>query len=117
MMLRAAAQIFSWELRRAAGSVARWGGEELALLLADTSWDGALDVAERMRKCVENAVIPLANGQATKVTVSIGVNVRIPALGDSLDDFVQHADKALYAAKQEGRNRVCRYDGARCLQS
>jgi diguanylate cyclase (GGDEF)-like protein len=112
MLLQTVAKLFAWELKRSVDFVARWGGEEFTALLTDTDWDGALDVAERMRKSVENAVIPLAGGQATKITVSIGINSRIPTSNDSVDDFVHHADKALYTAKKEGKNRLCRYDGA-----
>jgi len=111
-MLRSVAKIFAQELKRTADFVARWGGEEFIALLANTDWNGAAEIAERIRIQVENAVIPLASGQATNTTVSIGMNSRIPAPRDSLADFVHHADKALYAAKKEGRNKVCRYDGA-----
>jgi diguanylate cyclase (GGDEF)-like protein len=69
--------------------------------------DGALDIAEKIRAAVENAVIPCVDGSTTKVTVSIGVNSQLPAQSDSTDAFISVADGALYAAKKDGRNRVC----------
>ena len=112
MALQTIAKIFAQQLKRSVDFVARWGGEEFIALLADADWDGALDIAERIRTDVENAVIPLANGQTTKLTVSIGLNSQIPAPSGSILDFIHHADKALYTAKKAGKNRVCRYDGA-----
>jgi diguanylate cyclase (GGDEF)-like protein len=112
MALRAVAKLFAHELKRSVDFIARWGGEEFIALLASTDWGGALDLAERIRSGVENAVIPFADGQATKITVSIGINSQIPASSVSMEDFVQHADQALYTAKKEGKNRVCRYGGA-----
>ena len=74
MLLQAVAKLFAHELKRAGDFIARWGGEEFIALLAHTDWGGALDVAERIRMHVEDAVIPLADGHATKTTVSIGIN-------------------------------------------
>ncbi|MCL2122761.1 MAG: diguanylate cyclase [Desulfovibrionaceae bacterium] len=107
MVLQTVAKLFAHKLKRAVDFIARWGGEEFIALLANTDWSGALDVADGMRMHVENAVIPLDNGQSTKITVSIGINSQTPALSDSIGDFIRHADKALYTAKKEGRNRVC----------
>ena len=112
MVLQSVAKLFAGELKRSADFIARWGGEEFIALLASTEWNGALDVAERIRSGVENAVVPLANGEATKITVSIGINSQVPTPSASLDDFIQHADKALYTAKNECKNRVCRYGDA-----
>ena len=112
VMLRAVANIFAQELKRAVDFVARWGGEEFIALLAHTDAYGATEIAERMRMQIENAVIPLTDGRATKATVSIGINSQVPMPNDSVDDFVRHADKALYTAKAEGKNRVCRHGGA-----
>jgi len=111
-VLQAVAKLFANELKRSVDFIARWGGEEFIALLANTDGDGALDIAERIRRDVENAAIPLADGQATKITVSIGINAQVPASSASMEAFVQHADEALYTAKKEGRNRVCRYGDA-----
>ena len=110
-LLQAVARVFARELKRSVDFVARWGGEEFVVLLADTDWDAALVVADRIRKAVENAVIPLADGRTTETTISIGSNTQVPTSGDSIHDFVHYADKALYTAKKEGKNRTCRYDG------
>lgn len=84
--------------------LARYGGEEFAVLLATTAREGACILAERMRKAVAAASIP-----QRVVTVSIGASTLLP---DSLDSarLVAAADKALYAAKQGGRNRVVHAD-------
>ena len=111
VLLRTVAEMLAQELKRSGDFFARWGGEEFVALLPDTPWDGAWNMAELLRKCVEDTVIPLTDGRATKITVSIGLNVQIPIPDASMLDFLHHADKALYAAKKGGKNRTCRYDG------
>ncbi|HBO11972.1 MAG TPA: hypothetical protein DD491_04220 [Halieaceae bacterium] len=78
---------------------ARIGGEEFALLLIDADRDGAMQVAERLRRSVE------AELQAPAVTVSVGVAAHAPGAG-TLQALRERADLALYAAKDAGRNRV-----------
>jgi diguanylate cyclase (GGDEF)-like protein len=112
VLLHAVANILMQELKRPTDFAARWGGEEFVALLSSTDWTEAVNLAEQIRMSIANAVIPLADGQATKTTISIGVNSQMPAPGDLTDDFILRADKALYTAKEEGRNRVCRY--SRC---
>ncbi len=81
--------------------VARFGGEEFLVLLPDTSKEGAMYVAEKMRKAVADADQPLVG----QVTMSIGI--AMVGLTDSgEDDAVRLADQALYRAKREGRNRI-----------
>jgi diguanylate cyclase (GGDEF)-like protein len=55
--------------------------------------------------------IPLADGSSSRITVSAGVNSLTPTASSALEDFIHHADMALYTAKREGRNRVCLYKG------
>jgi diguanylate cyclase (GGDEF)-like protein len=110
-LLRMVAEMLADELKRSGDFVARWGGEEFVALLPDTHWDGAWNMAELLRKCIEGAVIPLADGRPTKTTVSIGLNSQIPIPGASMLAFLHHADKALYTAKKEGKNKTCLYDG------
>jgi diguanylate cyclase (GGDEF)-like protein len=83
---------------------ARYGGDEFILLLPETPSRGAADVAERIRESM--AAKPIVyDGKAVPSTVSIGV-ATFPEDGNSLDALVGRADRALYRAKQEGRNRV-----------
>ena len=107
VLLRATAAIFRQTLVRSTDFAARWGGEEFAVLLPGTNMDGALKIAQRIRSDVEAAEIPCADGSDTRVTVSIGVYSRSPQPTDSVDDFVAGADRALYTAKESGRNKVC----------
>jgi len=80
---------------------ARWGGEEFLILLADTDEKKANEVAERIRQDIKagfNSSIP------AKITVSIGVTQY--KQGDTIESFIDRADKALYHAKSTGRNKV-----------
>ncbi len=87
-------------------TAARFGGEEFAVLLPETTMDGAHSVAENIRKSIEKAkLVNKANDQPIgQVTVSIGV-ARYRT-NESIESFVSRADEALYKSKQEGRNRV-----------
>lgn len=83
---------------------ARYGGEELAILLPQTPLERARDVAERLRKTVEGLRVPV-DGGTISVTASFGVAC-YPTSGGGRESLFQNADRALYAAKNEGRNRV-----------
>lgn len=90
------------------GLAARFGGEELALLLPGLALPEALAVAESLRATVEALALPHpASPVAACVTVSIGVAVLPPEAGRQPEPLIALADRALYAAKQQGRNRVC----------
>jgi len=104
------AQVLIQTLKRVTDFAARWGGEEFVALLPNTDSCGGSLVGEHIRKNIEAAEILCDNGQFTKLTVSIGVNVHTPTLSCSLDTFISRADKALYNAKNTGRNRVCLYE-------
>lgn len=108
-LLQAISAVFMGSLKRSTDFVARWGGEEFITLLSDTDAEGAMAVAERIRIGVEETVVPGADGKPTHVTVSIGMNAEVPVVGVSATEFVAKADKALYTAKETGRNRVCLY--------
>jgi diguanylate cyclase (GGDEF)-like protein len=105
IILQTVAKIFSNSLRRSVDFTARWGGEEFVVLLPNTNLTGALDIAEKIRKDVENTSVTYAE-HILKITISIGVYSLIPSQDSSLNDFISNADKALYAAKQAGRNKV-----------
>ncbi|MCL2126480.1 MAG: diguanylate cyclase [Oscillospiraceae bacterium] len=93
-------------LKRPADFPARWGGEEFVVLLPSTDTEGAVVVAENVRKEIENAVIPCADERGARVTVSIGVCSQVPMRDSIIEDFILSADAALYRAKENGRNRV-----------
>jgi diguanylate cyclase (GGDEF)-like protein/PAS domain S-box-containing protein len=84
--------------------VARYGGEEFVVLLVETELASAVHVAERVRQAVEATSLLTERGPA-RVTVSVGVTARGPEASD-LETLIHRADKAMYAAKQAGRNRV-----------
>lgn len=93
--------------RRAADLAARFGGEEFALVLPDTDTQGAATVGETVRAGVENLAIEHARSSVSRfVTISVGVAVAVPDQDTSWSDIVAAADRALYRAKQGGRNRV-----------
>ncbi len=85
----------------------RFGGEEFMVLLPETGADAAFDAAERLLTAMREAEVPADGDASVKFTVSIGVATRIPSMPD-LDALIQDADKALYRAKEEGRNRAAR---------
>jgi diguanylate cyclase (GGDEF)-like protein len=90
---------------RAVDSVGRYGGEEFVVILPHTPRDEAYRTAERIRQRVEAHVFEVA-GDRVRVTVSIGV-ASFPSEGiDGPNALVREADRALYEAKDKGRNRV-----------
>jgi diguanylate cyclase (GGDEF)-like protein len=92
---------------RAYDTPARYGGEEMAVILPYTSQQQALIVAERIRKNVGKYTFPGAgNNERVGITVSVGV-ASFPVNGTTKSDVIDRADQALYLAKSEGRNRVC----------
>jgi diguanylate cyclase (GGDEF)-like protein len=107
--LKALAAILSGVMRRAGDYAARWGGEEFGVLLPDTDLEGALLIAEQIRSQTESTAIRRIDNEETRFTVSIGVCTHTPTQQCTTDEFIENADKALYRAKQEGRNRICHY--------
>ncbi|HPB64914.1 MAG TPA: diguanylate cyclase [Spirochaetales bacterium] len=89
----------------------RYGGEEFAVILPDTDEEGAVAVLERVRQAIEALELPHAGSSAANVvTVSCGAAALRPDGPDGdLDQIMEMADKALYAAKAFGRNRVIAY--------
>ncbi len=92
------------EQMRAGDTVYRYGGEEFAVLARDTDSHGAVVVAERLRRVVEQRYATKAKGDLS-VTISVGI-AELGAALDTADLIVAAADAALYAAKRNGRNRV-----------
>jgi diguanylate cyclase (GGDEF)-like protein len=93
-------------VRRAGDLAARYGGEEFALILPDAQLDWALGFAEDIRERVESLAIPHPETPLGLLTVSLGVAVARPEDPESATSIIATADRALYRAKQEGRNRV-----------
>ena len=89
--------------------VCRYGGEEISVIMPETGVQTAIQTAERVRAAVEQVVFKDDSGQEIRVTASIGV-AALPEQAATLQELVNAADTALYAAKEGGRNRVCRYE-------
>ena len=105
--LRAVAQCLQSQLKRPSDLSARYGGEEFVALLPDTDSSGALQVAESIRREVENLRIEHGRSPASRyVTLSLGVATVMPGPGSSMEFLIDAADRALYQAKADGRNRV-----------
>ena len=105
--LKALADLVMGQIHRSTDMVARYGGEEFALLLPATGQDGARAVAERIRKTLAEKDLKVT-GQNGPVRISVSVCVVAEqATGNAgAEDMLARADKALYAAKNSGRNRV-----------
>jgi two-component system cell cycle response regulator len=90
---------------RSCDVVGRWGGEEFVVAMPCTGLEGALTVADRLRQAVEEHEVTDPRGQRVAVTASFGVAEL--AAGETVEQVVDRADRAMYAAKSAGRNRVC----------
>ncbi len=94
------------EAKRMSDVAARLGGEEFALLLPETDQQGAVQLAQRLRSAIEKNLYLSTSGTAVKVTASIGV-ATATAEADEIEKLLSIADRQLYRAKNNGRNRVC----------
>ena len=93
-------------LSRDLDAPARYGGEELAVVLSQTDADGAVLLAERMREAIEALQVPrIGAGGSLSVTASFGV-ASVPDTAADRDSLIAAADAALYRAKRTGKNRV-----------
>jgi diguanylate cyclase (GGDEF)-like protein len=101
--LRHTAQLLRATIDRPADFIARYGGDEFAVLLAETGSAGASTVAARIRSAIAEDA---ATGASTLTTVSIGISTWNAEEKADADQLIHAADRALYVAKQNGRDRV-----------
>ena len=90
----------------------RYGGEEFAVILPETSKENALNIAERLRQKIQ-AIIVVKDGHNVSPTISIGIST-FPENASNQDEFIETADKALYYAKKSGKNCVAEYAPDEC---
>ncbi|WP_448269538.1 diguanylate cyclase domain-containing protein [Nostoc sp. DSM 114159] len=106
--LRFIAQAFKQSVKRSRDLAARYGGEEFVVILPNTPSNGAFHVAQEIHKAIQQLNIPHAASPVKHhVTLSIGIATVIPTPNMAPLDLIEAADRALYQAKANGRNRSC----------
>ncbi|OEH85398.1 hypothetical protein BHU72_04730 [Desulfuribacillus stibiiarsenatis] len=109
--LKAIAQTVEKILKRPTDMVARYGGEEFVVILPATAIHGAMEIAKQIRGCVEGLQICHEKSAISDyVTISLGVTTIHNYTSDSTTTLIEHADNALYKAKNSGRNKVVQYE-------
>ena len=104
--LRAVADVISHHARRPLDITARYGGEEFAVVWYHPSASELAKMAEVLTRAVASLGLPHVDSEFGKVTISVGVALMTPTVGQSSADVLRAADEALYEAKHQGRNRV-----------
>lgn len=105
--LKQVAETLSNTATRARDFFARYGGEEFAMVLPETDAEAAQKIAERCQKFIFKLQIPHQQSDVSQLlTISIGTGTIVPTHSHDLRDFIDSVDRALYQAKQQGRNRV-----------
>lgn len=113
IVLQALADILRSSKWRVSDLAVRLGGEEFGILLPETDIKGAQKVADHIHELLRDANIAhIASLIETRLTVSIGIAI---AHDETLEEFVQRADQALYHAKHQGRNRSCNAEEIRII--
>jgi len=105
LALKTITQAIQEELR-ATDLQARFGGEEFAILLPETDLSKAIEVAERLRTRIEKTTFAHMDNRDDPVTISVGI-AAYSSGSETLNELIARADRALYRAKADGRNRVC----------
>jgi len=105
--LQAIASVLKLEFTRSHDMVTRYGGEEFVCLLPDTQLEGAVKKARELEKAVRALGIPHEKSDVSGVvTISLGVAVANPLIGEDSAELVASADAQLYSAKRSGRGQV-----------
>lgn len=108
VVLRKVSDIIS-VVKRTSDLAARYGGEEMVVMLPETDCDGAITVAEKIRSNIEESAFDIGTNKPLHITISLGVACVCPAHLKAIttpDDLLKLADKALYEAKDGGRNTI-----------
>ena len=108
-VIKGIASAISGEIRKEIDVVARYGGEEFVVALIDTTPEGMIETAERIRKAVGKLEFNVHQPDPLRVTVSIGAFLVEPGFTD-MKKAVNNADQALYKAKDGGRNQVVQFE-------
>jgi diguanylate cyclase (GGDEF)-like protein len=94
----------------------RFGGEEFLVACPETDAKAALEVAERLREAIAKESFAIVDGQEVTLTVSIGISIFDPqkvhhdSLDLAMDLYINYSDKAMYCAKNAGRNQIKMFD-------
>lgn len=105
--LRQVASVLQESLQREGDVVCRYGGEEFAIILANTGLNGGQHVAARVHQLIASLAIAHPGSPLGRLTLSIGLAVADPITEEQPGALVARSDQALYRAKHEGRNRTC----------
>jgi len=105
-VIESLASILTQETRKS-DIVSRWGGEEFVILIADTTKQGAMKIAEKIREVVATTSVKVDDDRSVTFTISIGVAELNHKTDKEIDTLIVRADGAMYSAKAAGRNRVC----------
>jgi two-component system chemotaxis family response regulator WspR len=111
-VLRRVAQTLDESIQRPADLSARFGGEEFAMILPRTSLEGAQALGQKLCQLIEANQVPHERSKVSAwLTVSIGAATMVPTPEQDIRELIEMADRRLYLAKQQGRNRVVWQDG------
>jgi diguanylate cyclase (GGDEF)-like protein/PAS domain S-box-containing protein len=111
LCLQEVARVIKQVTKRPADLAARYGGEELAVILPNTSLKGGIKVAQEIQRSIAKLAIPhIRSTVHAFITLSIGIATQVPRRGQPPEQIINQADQFLYEAKRTGRNRLCWQD-------